>query len=96
MIWIVTFLTVIFLQGEKMETETKKDGDSKEVKMEKRKKTVNKTIDLPVSARVQGQLSYDRLQAAVSIGSVPGSCLLLAGSLFAPCWFFVCSLLAPC
>ena len=66
-------MTVIFLQGEKMETETKKDGDSKEVKMEKRKKTVNKTIDLPVSARVQGQLSYDRLQAAVSIYSAPGS-----------------------
>lgn len=58
-------------EGEKMETEEKKDGDSKkgEVKMEKRKKTVNKTIDLPVSARVQGQLSYDRLQAAITTES---------------------------
>ena len=89
-------MTVIFLQGEKMETETKKDGDSKEVKMEKRKKTVNKTIDLPVSARVQGQLSYDRLQAAVSISFVPGSCMLLAGSLFAPCLLLADFLFAPC
>ena len=49
-----------------METEPVKDGDKKgEVKMEKRKKIVNKTVDLPVSSRVQGQLSYDKLQAAV-------------------------------
>jgi molecular chaperone DnaK (HSP70) len=49
-------------EGEKMETE----NVTKEVKMEKRKKTVNKTIDLPVSSRVQGQLSFDRLQAATT------------------------------
>ena len=48
---------------DKMETEeTKKEGEKKEVKMEKRKKTVNKTIELPVSSRVQGQLSFDKLQ----------------------------------
>merc|ERR1712004_278828 len=33
--------------------------EKEEVKMEKRKKTVNKTIELPVSSRVQGQLSFD-------------------------------------
>merc|ERR1719266_1711904 len=38
--------------------------------MEKRKKTVNKTIELPVSSRVQGQLSYDKLQAATSSESM--------------------------
>jgi hypothetical protein len=49
-----------------METEqAKKEGD-KDVKMEKRKKTVNKTIELPVSSRVQGQLSFDKLQAATT------------------------------
>ena len=48
---------------DKMETEeAKKEGEKKEVKMEKRKKTVNKTIELPVSSRVQGQLSYGKLQ----------------------------------
>merc|ERR1712241_248049 len=41
-----------------------------EVKMEKRKKTVNKTIELPVSSRVQGQLSFDKLQAATSSESM--------------------------
>jgi len=52
---------------DKMETEeSKKDGEKKEVKMEKRKKTVNKTIELPVSSRVQGQLSFDKLQAATT------------------------------
>ena len=55
---------------EKMETggeakpEEKKE-EKKEVKMVKKKKTVNKTVDLPVSQRVSGQLSYERLQAAV-------------------------------
>merc|ERR1719436_140490 len=38
----------------------------KEVKMVKKKKTVNKTVDLPVSQRVNGQLSYERLQAAIT------------------------------
>merc|ERR1712192_143335 len=47
---------------DKMETE----GEKKDVKMEKRKKTVNKTIELPVSSRVQGQLSFDKLQAATT------------------------------
>lgn len=52
---------------DKMETEEpKKEGEKKEVKMEKRKKTVNKTIELPVSSRVQGQLSFDKLQAATT------------------------------
>merc|ERR1719412_3537827 len=37
-----------------------------EVKMVKKKKTVNKTVDLPVSQRVNGQLSYERLQAAIT------------------------------
>merc|ERR1719412_1873876 len=37
-----------------------------EVKMVKKKKTVNKTVDLPVSQRVSGQLSYERLQAAIT------------------------------
>merc|ERR1719264_2042293 len=56
---------------DKMETEeAKKEGEKKEVKMEKRKKTVNKTIELPVSSRVQGQLSYDKLQAATSSESM--------------------------
>merc|ERR1712226_1600583 len=41
-----------------------------DVKKEKRKKTVNKTIELPVSSRVQGQLSYDKLQAATSSESM--------------------------
>merc|ERR1712183_1095868 len=56
---------------EKMETsgeakpEEKKEV-KKEVKMVKKKKTVNKTVDLPVSQRVNGQLSYERLQAAVT------------------------------
>merc|ERR1712029_271774 len=34
--------------------------------MEKRKKTVNKTIELPVSSRVQGQRSFDKLQATTT------------------------------
>lgn len=55
-------------EGEdKMETEeAKKEDKNKDVKMEKRKKMVNKTIELPVSARVQGALSYDRLQAGTA------------------------------
>merc|ERR1712018_765464 len=51
---------------DKMETEEPKKEEKKEVKMEKRKKTVNKTIELPVSSRVQGQLSFDKLQAATT------------------------------
>merc|ERR550519_1666452 len=56
---------------EKMETsgeakpEEKKE-EKKEVKMVKKKKTVNKTVDLPVSQRVNGQLSYERLRAAIT------------------------------
>merc|ERR1712079_925460 len=43
-----------------------KKAEKKEVKMVKKKKTVNKTIDLPVSQRVNGQLSSERLQAAIT------------------------------
>jgi len=46
-------------------TEEKKE-EKKEVKMVKKKKIVNKNIDLPVSQRVNGQLSNERLQAAIS------------------------------
>jgi len=51
---------------EKMETEEAKKEEKKDVKMEKRKKMVNKTVELPVTARVQGALSYERLQAATA------------------------------
>ena len=51
---------------EKMETSEAKPEEKKEVKMVKRKKVVNKTIDLPISQRVNGQLSSERLQNAVS------------------------------
>jgi len=44
----------------KMDTEEVKKEEKKDVKMEKRKKMVNKTIDLPVSQRVQGQLSHEK------------------------------------
>merc|ERR1712098_494512 len=37
----------------------------KEVKMVKRKKVVSKNIDLPISQKVNGQLSYERLQSAM-------------------------------
>jgi len=51
----------------KMETEEpKKDEPKKDVKMEKRKKIVNKTIDLPVSQRVQGQLNHEKMQVATT------------------------------
>merc|ERR1711884_611816 len=43
-----------------------KKEEKKEVKMVKKKKIVNKTIDLPVSQRVNGQLSNERLQAAIT------------------------------
>merc|ERR1712179_859711 len=47
----------------KMETEeAKKEEPKKDVKMEKRKKIGNKTIDLPVSQRVQGQLNAEKRQ----------------------------------
>lgn len=51
-------------EEDKMDTadEAKKPEEKKEVKMEKRKKIVNKTIDLPISARVQGQLSNEKLR----------------------------------
>ena len=49
-----------------MDTADSKPEEKKEVKMVKRKKTVNKNVDLPISQRVNGQLSYERLQAAVS------------------------------
>merc|ERR1711884_252728 len=42
-----------------------KKAEKKEVKMVKKKKIVNKTIDLPVSQKVNGQLSYERLQSAM-------------------------------
>ena len=50
---------------EKMDTAEPKPEEKKEVKMVKRKKVVNKNVDLPISQRVNGQLSYERLQAAV-------------------------------
>merc|ERR1711963_818192 len=50
---------------EKMETGETKPEEKKEVKMVKRKKVVNKTIDLPISQRVNGQLSSERLQNAI-------------------------------
>jgi len=51
----------------KMDTEeNKKEESKKDVKMEKRKKIVNKTIDLPVSQRVQGQLSQEKMQLATT------------------------------
>merc|ERR1712012_224681 len=46
--------------------ENKKEESKKDVKMEKRKKIVNKTIDLPVSQRVQGQLSQEKMQLATT------------------------------
>merc|ERR1719189_2785018 len=49
-----------------METGEAKPEQKKEVKMVKKKKIVNKTVDLPVSQRVNGQLSYERLQAAIT------------------------------
>merc|ERR1712223_1927051 len=60
-------------EGEKKEEENKeakpegetKAEEKKEVKMVKRKKVVNKNIDLPISQRVNGQLSYERLQNAI-------------------------------
>merc|ERR1711936_1253713 len=52
-------------EEDKMETgDNGKKDEKKEVKMVKKKKIVNKTIDLPISQRVNGQLSYERLQAA--------------------------------
>ena len=56
---------------EKMETGEAKPEEKKEVKMVKKKKIVNKNIDLPISQRVNGQLSYERLQAAVSLYFLP-------------------------
>merc|ERR1719210_1792371 len=50
---------------EKMETGEAKPEEKKEVKMVKRKKVVNKNIDLPISQKVNGQLSYERLQSAM-------------------------------
>jgi len=48
---------------DKMDTnEGSKTDEKKEVKMEKRKKIVNKTIDLPVSSRILGQLSSEKLR----------------------------------
>lgn len=51
-------------EGEKATDKMETEDPKKEVKMEKRKKMVNKTVDLAVCSRVQGQLSYDRLTAA--------------------------------
>merc|ERR1711962_1229520 len=47
---------------EKMDTEEPK----KDVKMEKRKKMVNQTIDLPVTSKVLGALSYEKMNHAIS------------------------------
>merc|ERR1712045_430523 len=54
---------------EKMETGEAKPEEKKEVKMVKRKKVVNKNIDLPISQRVNGQLSYERLQEENSMNN---------------------------
>merc|ERR1712106_794035 len=48
------------------ENREKKEEPKKDVKMEKRKKIVNKTIDLPVSQRVQGQLNHEKMQVATT------------------------------
>ena len=64
---------------EKMDTAESKPEEKKEVKMVKRKKTVNKNVDLPISQRVNGQLSYERLQAAVR------TCVLLLNFLRLNC-----------
>jgi len=52
---------------EQMETGegAKPEEKVKEVKMVKRKKVVSKNIDLPISQKVNGQLSYERLQSAM-------------------------------
>jgi len=56
---------------EKMEEEPKKEEVKKEetppVKMEKRKKMVNKTIDLPVTSIVLGAFSMDKLAEATGM-----------------------------
>ena len=41
------------------------DAPKKEYRTEKRKKVVSKTIDLPVTSRVIGALSRDKLEAAI-------------------------------
>merc|ERR1711892_1138163 len=61
-------------EGEKKEEDSKegkpaeepKKEEKKDVKMEKRKKIVNKTIDLPVSQRVQGQLNHEKMQVSTT------------------------------
>ena len=53
------------VEKHEIEEEVPEEMENGEVKMVKKKKTVNKTVELPVSQRVNGQLSYDRLQAAV-------------------------------
>lgn len=50
--------------GEAKQSDEKKDAPPKEVKMEKRIKTVSKSVDLAVTARVHGSLSHDKMQAA--------------------------------
>ena len=61
----------------KMDTEEpKKEEPKKDVKKEKRKKIVNKTIELPVSQRVQGQLSHKKMQNAVSTDLVIHPCIV--------------------
>merc|ERR1711892_1217447 len=54
-------------EGKSAEEPKKEEAkmDTEEPK-EKRKKIVNKTIDLPVSQRVQGQLSHEKLQNAMT------------------------------
>ena len=47
-----------------MPEEVKKEEPKKEMKTEKRKKVVSKTIDLPVTSIVIGALSRDKLEAA--------------------------------
>jgi len=56
------FLVKISNEGDEDKKET---VEGEKMKMEKRKKTV-KTIELPVSSRVQGQHSFDKLQAATN------------------------------
>ena len=52
--------------AEMKDAEGSKDeaAPKKEIKTEKRKKIVSKTIDLPVTSRVVGALSRDKLEAA--------------------------------
>lgn len=52
---------------EPMEEGGEKKEEKKEVKMEKRKKTVTKNIDLPITPRCVGALSREKLEKAIDL-----------------------------